>query len=237
MSTPTNNAGSVWDYVQGRMSDAERKAFEERLLTDVNLVRDLEESLRLREGLEVLREQNVLEELQFPRRRPWRVGFAWSSAAALTMVLVSVALYFGNHSSPVVGVSVAALSAGLSPTPPVVARYAFAEMRAEVLTPELALPPSGVLELRALTAVTDGSRRFRVTLDQIQRQRISRIGGEEHLVPDPDGFVVIYANTSRLEPGEYLLTVEREGAQDPAAAARFAFRVVRTPGAPNIQRP
>ncbi len=108
-----------------------------------------------------------------------------------------------------------------------VERYAFVGMRAKDLTPELALPARGALELRALAASTASSGTFRVTLDQIQTQKISRIGVQEHLVPDSDGFVVIYANTSRLEPGEYLLTVRQDGGPDLPTTEPFAFRLVR----------
>jgi anti-sigma factor RsiW len=45
------------DYVGGRLSDEEHRAFEERLVRDPELVREFEHSLRLREGLEQLREQ------------------------------------------------------------------------------------------------------------------------------------------------------------------------------------
>lgn len=237
MSTSTNNAVSVQDYIAGRMSDAEREAFEGRLLNDANLLRDLEESLRLREGLEVLREQKVLEDSRLAQRRNTRLRFAWALAGAAAAVLVSVTLYYGKHLPPVVGASVASLSVGLSPAPPVVERYAFAEMRAKDLTPELAVPPSGALELRALASVSAANGTFRVTLDQIQRQKILRVGVEEHVVPDPDGFVVIYANTARLELGEYVLTVERDSGQNPGEPKRFAFRLVRTPGAPGIRDP
>jgi hypothetical protein len=237
MITPTNDAGSMRDYVEGRMSDAEREAFERRLLTDVNLVRGLEDSLRLREGLEVLREQKVLEGLTFPRRRALHMSFAWVSAGAVAALLLSVAFYYAKHSPPIIGASVAALSAGLGPAPPVTERHAFAGMRAQALTPELALPPSGALELRALTPVTKAGERFRVTLDLTLGQKISRIGGEVHLVPDADGFVVIYANASRLQPGEYLLTIERDEPQGSASGERFGFRLVRTPGVPTQQRP
>src|SRR2546429_9659507 len=45
------------DYIVGRLSDDDSHAFEDRLLNDPGLVRELEQSLRLRDGLEQLREQ------------------------------------------------------------------------------------------------------------------------------------------------------------------------------------
>jgi hypothetical protein len=237
MSTPTDNSVAVRDYVAGRMSAAERESFEGRLVTDVNLVRELEESLRLREGLEVLREQKMLRGFSPANRRSALVRFAWGFAGAVAAVLVSVTLYYAKHLPPIVAGSITALSLGSGPAPPVVERYAFVGMRAKDSTPELALPARGALELRALAAVSPASGTFRVTLDQIQTQKISRIGVEEHLVPDSDGFVAIYANTSRLEPGEYLLTVRQDGDQNSAATEPFAFRLVRWSSVPAVQRP
>lgn len=237
MSTPTENAVSVRDYVAGRMSAAEREAFEGRLLTDASLVLELEESVRLREALEMLREQKLLKESSLSKRRIPPIRLAWGLAGAMAAVLLSVTLYHGIHPPPIVGASVTALSAGSGPAPPVVERYAFVGVRAKDLTPELLVPAMGALELRALAPVTGANGTFRVTLDQIQTQRISRIGVQEHLVPDTDGFVVIYANISRLEPGEYLLTVGQDGSQNAASTEPFAFRLVRTPAAPGVQRP
>ena len=48
---------TMQDYIVGRLSDDESHAFEDRLVNDPGLVRELEESIRLREGLQRLREQ------------------------------------------------------------------------------------------------------------------------------------------------------------------------------------
>ena len=48
------------DYIVGRRSDDEHRAFEDRLLRDPGLVREFEQSLRLREGLHALRVQGFV---------------------------------------------------------------------------------------------------------------------------------------------------------------------------------
>ena len=55
---------------------------------------------------------------------------------------------------------------------------------------------------------------------------MSRIGSAEHVVPDRDGFVVIYADAGRLEPGEYSLSVEPE-AGNTIPGERFEFGLHR----------
>lgn len=226
----------VQDYVAGRLSDADRRAFEEQLLSDASLVRDLEESLRLREGLEMLREQKVLGqrvlgqkrvpgEAWRPRRPAWFTGFALASAAALAAIVVCVGFYYVKRSPPMLAASVAALRSSSALV--VVKQYSFAVVREATSIPELDLPTSGALELRALTPITGSGRTLRVTLSQIRSQKTSRIGVAEHLAPNADGFVVIYADASTLEQGDYSLSVEPDDIEDKSAGARFAFKLKR----------
>ena len=49
------------DYLVGRLSDDERRTFEERLLRNPEFVREFEQSLRLREGLAQIRAQGYFE--------------------------------------------------------------------------------------------------------------------------------------------------------------------------------
>jgi hypothetical protein len=219
MTTSPSHSQLVQNYIAGRLSESERTAFEDRLLSDATLVQDLEESLRLREGLEILHERNQLV-LPGPSRR-WARAILPTLAAALAII----ALFFGWHPiqhSPVIAASVTALHTHGGALPPVVGRHTFATLRNATQPPVLDLPTQGALELRALTSSTGTGRSFRITLEQIRAQGISPIATAEHLIPDPDGFVVIYADASRLQPGDYALIVEPD-ADDPSSRQRFAF--------------
>jgi hypothetical protein len=224
-----NNPVALQDYIAGRMSDTDIRAFEEQLQTDPSLARDLEESLRLREGLEMLREQGVLGQLQRPRPRAF---FVRAAAAAAAVIVLCVALYYVQQSTqhsteastPTVAASLAALGTRSTPPLNVVQRYSFATVREAISTPELALPASGALELRALTALTDSHRTYRVTLEKIDHQGVSPIGTAEHLTADADGFVVLYADASKLQPGEYSLHVAPDEG-DNTTGERFTFRL------------
>jgi hypothetical protein len=229
MTPAPSNFELVQKYISGRLPDAERSVFETQLLTDASLVRDLEESLRLREGLEVLRERQELVGLKAPRRRPvFFIGFASASAAALAIIALAVAQHYVHRSPAVIAASVAALRLNATAPLTVVERYSFATPRAATPSPNLTLPTSGALELRALTPVTDAPRRFRVTLAKILDNKVtSPIGvAAVHLAPDADGFVVIYADASKLQPGDYSLSVDPE---DESAGEHFAFRLTRVP--------
>lgn len=231
--SPTNNLVAVQDYVTGRLSETDRRAFEDQLLSDSGLVRDLEETLRLREGLETLRERKILGQLTHPPRRAWMMRLALASAAASALIALGVTLWV-ERAPPVIAASVTALRALTSPPLMVVAHYSFAAVRDAASTPALALPTTGALELRALTPLppltrptpvtplADARQTFRVTLEAIHGPKASPIGFAEHLTPDADGFVAIYADASKLHPGDYDLSVETD-AQDGTSAEHFAF--------------
>ena len=220
--SPTHSQ-SMQNYIAGRLSEAERTAFEDRLLSDAGLVQELEEFLRLREGLEILRVRNQLA-LPSPSRR-WVRAILPALAAALAII----ALFLGWHPiqrSPVIAASVTSLHPHGGALLAVVGRHTFATLRDATQTPVLDLPTQGALELRALTSSTGAGRSFRITLEQIRGQGISRVATAEHLIPDLDGFIIIYADASLLQPGDYALIVEPD-VDDPSSRQRFAFGLKR----------
>lgn len=229
MTRAASDSEMLQQYIVGRMSDTERLAFEERLASDTTLVRDLEESLRLREGLEILRERNQLVVLKRPRRSAFFIGLVAASAAAIAVVAVSVGLHYVRQSPVVLAASVTALRVRTDNSLAVVESYSFATLREATQTPVLELPSRGALELRALTSTTASDRTFRATLEEVEREETPRVGVIEHLVPDADGFVAIYADASRLKPGDYLLIVQSDGGD--GSAERFAFRLMPVPAA------
>lgn len=221
----------VRDYLEGRLSGVELEAFEEQLVSDASLVREVEEWVRLREGLEVLRDGAVLDELMRPRQprlsRRSVLGFAAAALIILAAGLYYAGLYSVTRADPIVAGAVAALRAHSNSALVVTRTHVFAALRHEAgSAPTLDLPASGALEIRALTPVTDGSQRFRVGLLVIGDGTEARIGLVEHVIPDGDGFVVIYADASRLETGEYSLSVEAE-AGNTVPVERFEFALHR----------
>jgi hypothetical protein len=235
VSAAENDPVLVQNYLTGRLSDSDRRAFEEQLLKDAGLVRQLEESLRLREGFEVLREQKFLGEPVHLRRRAPLLRFALASAAAMAIIAVYLGVQSVNRSPPLVASSVAALHARSSNALMVVEHYSFVALRAADTTPDLPLPATGALELRTLAPVAYAGRKFRVTLEEIRNQKTSRIGFAEHLVPDADGFVVIYADASLLQPGDFELSVAADG-EAGKPAERFAFKLKRASDAATLER-
>lgn len=219
------------DYVAGRLTDPESRAFEDRLVSDPSLVAEMEDSLRLREGFEMLREQHALEKLLQPRRRPawlWPVGVAAAVVGAMAVFLWTRPL---GSQSPVVGGSAAAFLAADGSRLPISARYSFASMRREASVPVLSLPRTGVIALRILPGSGADARDFRAELvgikDEGRRQLVGNITG---LVPGADGFVTVYAAASRLQAGRYELRVTPENDAN-APGERFEWRFEAAPAA------
>jgi hypothetical protein len=220
------------DYIVGRMSDDERVAFEDRLGRDPELVRELEQSLRLRDGLLQLKAQGYFTSA--PRRpdaapagRAFKPG-GWLPALAAAAV-AAVALFLWMQPRMIVsGVLRASASA------PVAAHFTFQAMRSAEPT-DLPLPPKGAIEVLVKPAAHAEISRFRVTLlfhrredEQAVRTPAGALAG---LAVDADGYIRFYADSSRLAPGRYELRVDPDNGTG-AAPEYFAFRLQGS-GAPS----
>jgi hypothetical protein len=211
------------DYVGGRLSEEEHRAFEERLLRDPALVREFEQSLRLRDGLEQLRAQGYFDE-HAPRPKALR---AWLPAlAAAAAVAVVALLVWVQRAPPPVAVLQASL-AGNGLTAPI-AHFTFVAMRSGT-APELQLPPSGVVEFRAAPPLHDADAHYRMSLlRQSDVAGAKTLGSLERLTQGADGYVHGFADAAHLAPGLYTLRVEADAPRGSAATFPFSFRARRT---------
>jgi hypothetical protein len=208
------------DYLAGRLSDLENRAFEDRLARDPDLVRELELATRLREGLARLRDRG---ELDVGASR--RVARRWTWGAALAATLAGVALLVFLQPA---GRAPSVLAAAVAPATGTAATFTFVAMRGAVTAPVLDLPARGVVELRASPSSTSPETRYRIELERLgaggSRAAVGELGG---VAVGGDGLVHAYADASRLVAGNYRLTVRAEA--DPAAGVgTFSFSL-RTP--------
>jgi len=213
------------DYAVGRMSDDERRAFEDRLMRDPELVRELDRSLQLCEGLQQLETQGYFAQSapagagSRPRRlrmSNWLPALAAAAVGALALVL------WVQPRSSAFGVLQA--SAGS----PVAAQFNFMAMRGEPL-PDLTLPSQGAIDFRVMPAAHATVSSFRVTLMREGRNEpLGKIGA---LTPDARGYIHTYADSGRLLAGTYRLLVEPDAGYH-APAESFEFRL-RAAGAPD----
>src|SRR5262249_28041610 len=142
------------------LSDEEYRAFEERLGRDPELVRELEQSLRLREGLAQLQEQGYFARTPAARARSW----TWLPALAAAAVLALVMFLWVEPSRVPAGVPgrpAALLSVAGDRLP--AKTFTFLATRDDSV-PRLELPASGLIELRAAPAGRTAQSNYRVTL-------------------------------------------------------------------------
>jgi hypothetical protein len=207
----------IRDFVAGRLSDDEHRAFEDRLARDPGLVRDLELSQRLREGLERLREGgqlNVSTRREFPRH------WAWAAGLAATVAVVALLLWVrpDDHQR-------LELMASAGPSAAPAATFTFVAMRGPSTNPVLDLPADGLVEFRASRPAGSEETRYRIVLNWLDAGggRVT-VGDRGGLESGTDGLVRVYADAARLSPGDYELRLEAD--RRPAAAVEvFAFRL------------
>ncbi len=90
-------------YVQGKMSDEEKKSFEENELQDESLKKEAAFEVGAREGIE----NNIRQDLRntvnsFEKKQPYTSpskNFKWIGIAASILILSGIAIYLGTGSS------------------------------------------------------------------------------------------------------------------------------------------
>jgi hypothetical protein len=212
------------DYAVGGLSEEEQRAFEDRLLKDPGLVREFEQQLRLREGLEQLKAQGqfcandarwAVDPRGLPRERARpRTPPLWIPALAAA-ALAGVALFLWMQppkgARPALRASLDSHSAG-SALSRATATFTFVATRGGA-APDLTLPSSGAIEFRAAPALRSTDAHYRVTLAREDSgghlQPVGTVGG---LTPSADGYVRSYADVARLAAGRYALRIEPDAA-------------------------
>jgi hypothetical protein len=209
------------EFIVGRLPDSERRAFEDRLVREPALVRELEQSLRMREGLEQLRAQGYFANGPLRGASLRWVPLLVAAAGAGVALFLWLAHVAGP--SPILIPSLES-STTADMRSSVAAHFTFISMRGS-RTPDLDLPAAGLIEIRAAPSFRATTQRYRVTLlRQEDGGRAQAVAAVDGLSTGTDGYVHCYADSSRLSPGSYLLRVEPE-ANVAGAAEAFAFNL------------
>jgi hypothetical protein len=219
------------DYLSGRMSDEDREAFEDRLIRDPELVRELELSLKLGAGLDDLRRSDKRGRSPLRSSRNWIIPLG--IAASLSgIALVIWILRPGTDYAQLLVASPAIVATNGAP-PPIVAQFSFIETRSLAI-PDLDLPATGLVELRVRPSHQSPALRYTITLKERQLNSSTLTGGVlAGLTADRDGYVRTYVEASRLRPGQYELRVEANAAADHAVDTfAFNFRSADRPSSP-----
>jgi hypothetical protein len=213
---------TMQDFIFGRLSDAERRAFEDRLVSTPELVRELEHSLRMREGLQRLRTQGDLENTASPGRprQMWLPALIAAAGAGLALFL-----WLSRISAPAPILTYSLESRSLADVArSVTAHFTFVSVRGGS-TPDLDLPSAGLIEIRAAPGTRHGIYRYRATLARQEEEGPAKPVAElADLALDADGYVHCYADAARLSRGSYVLRIEPDTGT-PGAAEVFPFNL------------
>lgn len=206
MSDVARDIDEIRNYLQGRLSEEQELVFQDRLARDPMLARELEQSLRMREGLQQLEAEGYFATAATTRDSRTRGIPQWLVPLAAAAVIATVCVYVWMDRASVLTALPAARAGGASA---IVTQFTFISMRDA--PPKISAPASGLIELRAAPETVIASS-YRLTLIRHQgalQQHIGSLGG---LSPAGDGYLHAYAEAARLEPGSYVLQVAPESA-------------------------
>jgi hypothetical protein len=213
---------AMQDFIGGRLSADECRAFEDRLARDPGLARELEQSLRMREGLQQLRTRGYIR-----KTRPVSPGYrTWAPAALAAAAIAGLALFLwvprGAGPVSVLMASPGTYTAGDAASR-VAAHFTFVSMRGSTV-PDLELPSAGLIEIRTAPGSHPMAERYRVTLVRWDESGPARtVALLSDLAVGTDGYVHCYADATRLTAGNYVLRVQPD--PDTGLADVFAFNL------------
>jgi hypothetical protein len=226
MMDVSSDLDRVRDYLVGRLSDGDRRSFEERMARDPELVREFEQALELREGLKELQAQGYfIKPLARPAAvaRSLRTWLPLLAAAAITGI--AFILWTQRDATPSDVLTASPESAAtVAGAAKVTAHFTFISMRGAA-TPDLDRPSSGVIEFRAAPGMHGNASRYRMTLVRTDGGGASRsVGTLAELALGGDGYVHGYVAAARLSPGSYRLRID-SGSAGAGASEDFAFNL------------
>lgn len=196
-------------YLAERLPAGRSEALEQYISENPHARRQIEETLKFKEGLARLREQGELESLlHAPPARRW---IPYAAAAAVAALTAATALWLAvrGASTEVLVRSPTDLATRRHSAPPVLGRYVLARTRGISGTADVNLPPgAGACELQILPSRMIPGVRYSVTLKPVEVPE-----GSVHQAqldagpPGPDGYVTVYIDRSRLPAGKYELSL------------------------------
>jgi hypothetical protein len=213
---------TMQDFIVGRLSDEERRAFEDRLVQEPELVAELEQSLRMRAGLEQLRTEGYFRKTA-SRGGSFRIWIPALVAAAGAGLALFLWLSRVAGPSPILVASLESRTAA-GATSSVAAHFTFVSVRGGS-APDLDLPSAGLIEIRAAPNTRETVNRYRATLvSQNEGAVAGPVAALAGLALATDGYVHCYAYASRLAPGSYVLRIQPD-TNTSGVAEEFPFNL------------
>lgn len=219
-------------YLADQLSDAERDQFEAHFVEHPEIVRELEATARFKVGLMQLRDSGELDELI--RLKPWYRQPRYLAAAATLAAVVAGAGYVLQNrpgAQPLLVAESRALHGWVGRPLSTASTHTILRTRSNGYDADIELPASAhSIELRVLPEFSAQPPRYRISLSRVLGDdSVENIGEAGGLPVTDDGFVTVYLNSARLQPGRYQLLLSGDAATT-APDQRSAFLInVREP--------
>jgi hypothetical protein len=212
-------------YLAGQLSSDEENGFEDYAANHPEIFREVESTLRMKEGLAVLRDRGELQALL--RERDWRPSLA--AAAAAVLVVLGLSVWTWRHAAAPIAPMLAGMPGYVgrdNGSLPVFATYTLIRSRGESSDVEIQVPAQrAAIQMRILPSVFVMGGRYRATLQRIEA------GGERTLVRDigdleaaGDRFVTLYLDSAQLTQGRYEISLAQVDSAPSSESDRFTIR-------------
>jgi hypothetical protein len=229
----TSDPSLAGRYLADQLSEEERLAFEERMITDPAVLREVEATARFKAGLARLRDSGELPAVLAPQRP--RIGyFAAAAAIALFAIGITLLLPEGGTTDPWMTASIKALTDRHGAVLPIDRQYTLLRVRSEGGADAVIELPvvRRAIELRVLPDSGESGSTYRVTVSRVDGAAAGQGSAEvTGLVPDGEGYLALFVDSASLRAGSYRLVVEDEMASGDAAAAGTFLIDMRSAGA------
>lgn len=223
-------------YLADQLGDDEREQFEAYFIEHPEMVRELEATAHFKVGLMQLRDSGELERLLKPV--PWyRQPKHLAAVATLAAVLIGAGYLLQNRpgSQPLLVAQTTALHGWLGQPLATASSHTLLRTRSSAFDADIELPGTAhAIELHVLPEFAAQPARYRISLLRLDDDgSAQRVAEADDLLAADNGFVTVYLNSARIQPGRYQLLISGDETTT-AADRRSTFQInVREPAPAN----